>query len=152
MVSRILIVCTGNVCRSPMAAGLLAQTCPQFTMESAGLNALVGYGADPLAVEVMAERNIDIKQHRAQQVTRAEAVGAHLILVMELAQKRELERLYPEVRGRVFRFADHLGVDVPDPTGKPKSFFLETRSLIEHCVTSWAFSIARTKRAGNTPC
>jgi protein-tyrosine phosphatase len=60
MIDTILIVCEGNICRSPMAGGLLAHELPRARITSAGLGALVGRKADPIAIELMAERGIDI--------------------------------------------------------------------------------------------
>ncbi len=68
MIRHILVVCVGNICRSPMAEALLRDALrgqEDITVESAGLGALVGYPADKHAVELMKERSIDITAHRA---------------------------------------------------------------------------------------
>ena len=67
-ITHLLVVCVGNICRSPMAEALLrdALTGPEdIIVESAGLGALVGQAADKHAVELMKERSIDITAHRA---------------------------------------------------------------------------------------
>ncbi|MFS9669038.1 protein tyrosine phosphatase, partial [Klebsiella pneumoniae] len=66
---KILVVCVGNICRSPIGEALLQQQHPNLTVKSAGLSALVGEGADDKAIQVMDEWNIDIRSHRAQQLT-----------------------------------------------------------------------------------
>lgn len=66
---KILVVCVGNICRSPIGEALLQQQHPNLTVKSAGLSALVGEGADEKAIQVMDEWNVDIRSHRAQQLT-----------------------------------------------------------------------------------
>src|SRR4051795_10625813 len=67
---RVLMVCTGNICRSPMAQVLLEQALRKrgfdVRVESAGLGALVGRGADPMAMQLMEKRGLDLKTHRAR--------------------------------------------------------------------------------------
>ena len=69
MFKTILVVCSGNICRSPIGEGLLRDRLRgKVTVSSAGCTALVGHPADPLAVEVAAEHNCDISAHRARQI------------------------------------------------------------------------------------
>lgn len=137
MFSRILIVCTGNICRSPIAEGLLKRDCSTLDISSAGLHAHEGHPADPLAIEVMSEIGVDISHHVARGLTRRDAVHADLILVMEMEQKREIESVFPEVRGKVFRFAEQSGVDVLDPYRKSKPFFEAALELLAENAAAW---------------
>ncbi len=91
----ILVVCEGNICRSPMAQGLLAAALPQVQVHSAGLGALIGSPADETAVRLMQARGIDISAHRATQITRQMCVQADMVLVMDADQRKRLEALYP---------------------------------------------------------
>lgn len=95
MIKTILVVCIGNICRSPMAQALLRQSLPGVSVISAGIGALSGYPADPSAVEVMAHHGIDISEHRAQQLTGSLVSRADLILVMDGAQKQEIQSRHP---------------------------------------------------------
>ncbi|MFL5359908.1 MAG: low molecular weight phosphotyrosine protein phosphatase, partial [Myxococcales bacterium] len=74
MFDRVLMVCTGNICRSPMAQVLLADALKKrgidVAVESAGLGALVGHPADPIAVKLMQARGLDLSGHRGRQLTR----------------------------------------------------------------------------------
>lgn len=107
------------------------------TVASAGLGALVGHGADPLALEVMAEHGIDIGAHRAQQLTSQLVKEHELILVMELWQQREIERLYPFARGRVHLLGKWGGVEIADPYRQPKTVFVEAFEKIERACDEW---------------
>ncbi len=99
MFERILVVCTGNICRSPMAAALLGHNLashnPAVEVQSAGLAALVGYPADSLAQELLWERGIDLSDHRARQLTAAMIMDADLVLAMETAQVKMVSTWTP---------------------------------------------------------
>ena len=91
----ILFICIGNICRSPMAEGLLKQARPDLAVLSAGINAAVGEPADPLSVALMQEHGIDISEHRARSVAGWMTNEADVILTMDVAQKRFIEIKYP---------------------------------------------------------
>jgi protein-tyrosine phosphatase len=137
----VLLVCVGNVCRSPMAAALLtrdlASRLPRITVASAGLAALVGQPADPIAVTLLAERGLDISAHRAQQLTPELAHIFDLILVMEERHQRGVEQIFPAARGRVHRLGRFGQFDVPDPYGQPRLVFEESLALIERGLADY---------------
>ena len=137
----ILVVCEGNICRSPMAAALLAAALPGTSVTSAGLNALIGKPADEAAIALMRERGIDLRPHRAMQISRPMCLQTDVILVMERKQRDRLLQLYPEVRGRVFRIAEEAGADVPDPYRRPMDAFRSALALIEQGTGSWVTRI-----------
>src|SRR3954470_16771692 len=68
-IGKVLFVCVGNVCRSPMAAAVLEHRARNLVVKSAGLAALVGEPAVPHALELMREKGIDLSRHRARQLT-----------------------------------------------------------------------------------
>jgi len=135
MIRKALLVCLGNICRSPMAEGLLKVALPNIQISSAGLTAMVGYGADPIAVEIMAERGIDISSHRARMLTESIIRDADLILVMDTMQKQHILTQYPYVLGKVFRLGE---VDIPDPFQNGQEKFNEVFSTIEFAVGEWS--------------
>lgn len=133
MINTILVLCIGNICRSPMAEALLKRSLPEKTIQSAGLSALVGHPADPIAIQLMQEEGLDITDHRAQQVNGYLISGADLILTMDTEQKHDVERRYPVSRGKVFRlgeFARFAQFDVADPYREGIDSFRRAHRLI----------------------
>lgn len=137
MIKQILVVCIGNICRSPMAEGLLKQALPDLRVTSAGLGALVGHPADPLAQALMSGAGIDISAHRARQITDAIARDADLILVMDEQQKAQMAKQYPYARGRVFRLAEAAKKDIPDPYRQSPELFDAVFELAQNGVNDW---------------
>lgn len=137
MIKQILVVCIGNICRSPMAEGFFRQALPGRQVRSAGLAAMVGHGADPLAVRLMAEAGIDISAHRGRLLTDAVAREADLILVMDDKQKKQIAEQYPYARGRVFRLAEAAKKDIPDPYQQKPEVFRTAFALAQNGVNDW---------------
>jgi protein-tyrosine phosphatase len=135
---KVLLVCVGNVCRSPMAAALLQERLSglqdRSLVESAGIGALVGQQADVFAVELMRNRGLDLSQHRGRQLTRELAARFDLILVMDERQQRAVENIFPPARGRVHRLGRFGNFDIPDPYGKPRAAFEHSLALIERGI------------------
>jgi protein-tyrosine phosphatase len=136
--SRILTVCVGNICRSPMAEAVLLERLRKrgvcATVESAGIAALVGRPADPVAQELMRERGLDISAHRARQLTPDIIRAFELILVMEAGQDRAVESILPSARGRVHRIGRWGDFDVPDPFRQSRERFERALELIERGI------------------
>ncbi|BCF90403.1 MULTISPECIES: low molecular weight protein-tyrosine-phosphatase [Paraburkholderia] len=138
MIQTILVVCVGNVCRSPMAQYLFSREVNGVTVLSAGLSAVVGSTPDPLAIRVAAEAGLDITAHRAQQLNVRLVRGADLILTMEAVHRHEIMRQYPGASGKVFRIGEIGHFDVPDPYRKPVEQFYSSLELIRKGVDAWA--------------
>ncbi|RDJ99577.1 low molecular weight phosphotyrosine protein phosphatase [Paraburkholderia lacunae] len=136
------MVCEGNICRSPVAAALLAKALPQVAARSAGTRALVGYGADPLAVELMDARGVDLRPHVSTALSAAQVHGAQLILTMTRAQRALIERAYPFARGKVYRIREHDQLDVVDPYQRGRFIFELALTQIEQGVQRWLGAIA----------
>lgn len=144
MVESVLVVCVGNICRSPVGERLLQGLVPKLKVGSAGLGALVGKPADALAAEVAAAQGLSLEGHLARQFTPALAAAHGLVLVMEPGHRAEVIRLSPHLSGRVMLFGQWTGAKgIADPYRHPRAMheavFLEIRSAAE----AWASRLAR---------
>ena|SRR3990167_745544 len=141
MIQNVLIICIGNICRSPIAEALLASRLkdshPDVKVSSAGLGALVGRPADPISVELMQARSIDISLHRGRQATHELIFSSELILTMTTDQQQQIEKMYPNTKGRVHRIGKWDEFDIPDPFKRPRVIFEQTLVLIEQGIETW---------------
>jgi protein-tyrosine phosphatase len=97
----VLVVCTGNLCRSPMIATLLGAAAPSLTVRSAGTAAPLLRPWHPLAVQALAEVGHDVSG-RAHRLRRADVAAAQLVLTAEGAHRAIAVRLDPSAEDRVF--------------------------------------------------
>ncbi|HBK68884.1 MAG TPA: ribose 5-phosphate isomerase B [Firmicutes bacterium] len=148
MVKKILLVCTGNTCRSPMAAALLQkilegkrEITSEIQISSAGIYAFPGAPASTEAIEVMRHYGVDLSTHLSRGLQSEELLASDLILTMTTAQKAQLLKAFPEVKDKVFILREYIeeqlkgkgvsrehpiafsegkdtGVDIPDPFGQ----------------------------------
>lgn len=125
-----------------MAEALLKRELPHHQIGSAGLDAVIGSPADPLAVEVCAAHGLDISSHRGRQLGSWMLSQAELILVMDRHQKLRLEKPHLLSRGKVFLLGKDQAV-IGDPYGLQRSDFETAFQSIQAGVTVWADRIQR---------
>lgn len=142
---RILVVCVGNICRSPTAEHLLREALGDCgaTVSSAGLGALVGQPIEPTALAVLERHGHAPAPHQARQLDDALLADADLVLVMEKGHLQEIGRRAPQARGKTFLLGKWRGdAEIPDPYRKGEAAFERAFDLIDDCVKTWAARIA----------
>lgn len=140
MPSRILMVCIGNICRSPTAEVVLRARLADdsIAVESAGLAALSGRAIDPLAESVLQAHGLSGQAHIARQVTRALIDSADLVLVMEKRHLEIVEGRSLRAVGKAFLLGKWDGdIDIPDPYRRGPDAFLRTYQMIDRAVGNW---------------
>ncbi|UVO09718.1 protein tyrosine phosphatase [Pectobacterium polonicum] len=144
MFDSILVVCVGNICRSPTGERLLKQALPTKRIASAGLGALVGKPADAMATEVANHHNLSLEGHEAQQLTSTLCRQYDLILVMEKGHIDGVGRIAPEVRGKTMLFGHWLSQqEIADPYRKSREAFEFVYSQLEQSAQKWVQALNR---------
>jgi protein-tyrosine-phosphatase len=139
---QILFVCTGNICRSPMAEYIMRARLgnqSEWKVASAGVAAAEGEPASEEAVVVCRELGLDLRRHGSQPVTRALMEKSRWVVVMTETHREVLARQYPEFHARIrllksFGFSKAFG-DIPDPIGGPHEVYRTVRDMIESAIS-----------------
>lgn len=149
----ILFVCTGNICRSPMAAGLLARHVgsePGLNIQSAGIQGVDGKGAHPLALEEMRKRGVDLSDHRARTVSPDLLTKSDLILTMEQVHKFWIETRMPTVRGRVYLLGHGRNAEIHDPVNGAGPDFERVADQLDAFLMDWQHALYRSNESEQT--
>ncbi|QAX86009.1 phosphotyrosine protein phosphatase [Pseudomonas sp. DTU12.3] len=141
MFRKILVVCVGNICRSPTAELLLrnALASSAITVSSAGLSARVGEGVEPSAREVLENHGHSAEAFKARQLTSDIVNESDLILVMEKQHVNQVLKIASHARGKVFLLGKWQSErEIQDPYRQGQAAFIHAHALIEDAVSSWA--------------
>lgn len=151
VINSILVICLGNICRSPMAEGLLQKRYPDKNIASAGLQDITaGWPADPSSVTVMKKHGIDISRHRARPLTPELLEKADLVLTMESRQSDSIRQRFPDYRGKIMRIGEFGDYDVPDPYAGNIDAFHESFELISKGLDGIDRHVIRPETGGKT--
>jgi len=141
-VKRLVFVCTGNTCRSPMAkaifTGLLVdRDIKDIEVSSTGLAAINGVPASPEAIEVMAGEGFDLSRHQSRQLSLELILPADYILTMTVAQRDYLQEKYPDKAMTIFTindFAGKVSQDIIDPLGRGIAAYKECAAQLKRLL------------------
>jgi ribose 5-phosphate isomerase B len=152
---KILFVCTGNTCRSPLAEAVLKRVLAEqgiggITVASAGLAAEPGSPASEGSKMVLLESE-DLSAHRARQVDQTLLASADLILTMTSQHKQTLRTRFPDLSARIHTLEEYVwgrGTDIADPYGGGKEEYRAAREQIEAAVEELAAKLAAEQGKG----
>jgi len=140
MFDSVLVVCAGNICRSPTAEYVLKSKLQgkNVAVSSAGLTALEGKPADAQAQQIASAHNIDMSEHQGRQITSNLVANNSVILVMELRHVNDLCARYPQARGKTFLLGKWIGdKEIPDPYRQSQEAFEHVYALIDSACSAW---------------
>jgi protein-tyrosine phosphatase len=139
MIKTVLVVCVGNICRSPLGERLLQTHAPHLAVTSAGIGALVGNAADASASAVATGRGVTLDGHVARQFVAELGRSADLILVMEAGHKAQIARDTPQLSGKTMLFDHWTGArGIADPYQKSHEFHELVFDQIEAAAKAWS--------------
>ena len=140
MINRVLVVCVGNICRSPTAEFLLRHRLDRkdVVVESAGLAALSGKPIDPMAEQLLVEHGVSAATHVARQITPEMINAADIVLAMDKRHLSAIHAQAPHARGKTFQLGKWQNdAAIPDPYGQSRVVFENAFTMIDTAVDSW---------------
>lgn len=164
---KILLICTGNTCRSPMAESFLRSLLDnepslsgRFTVASAGISAYEGEAASREAASVMlSDWGLDISGHRSTALSDEHIEDSWLILTMTRSQRDYIISSYHDAMGKIFTLKEYAGeknflpllvqydysMDIPDPYGRSLRYYNQCASEIRQAVAGLAEKLKKSR-------
>ena len=140
----VLFVCTGNSCRSVIAQNLFEKMLEEEGLAEkikvASAGTAVRFRLKPIrgTIKVLSLEEIDVRQYRSRKISSDLLNQADLIIVMEKRHRANLIEKRSAISGKVFLINEFLPeesfLDLPDPIGKPLSYYLRTKEKIKNCL------------------
>lgn len=132
------MVCTANLCRSPMAEVLLRRALPEASVRSMGTRAVAAQAAHPHArASVQRLLETDLSSHRSSPLLPTALRQADFVLVMENEHRDDVLRGAPMLAGRVRLLGHWRGLEIEDPIGRGEAAFDACLLAMQQCVTDW---------------
>lgn len=137
---KILVVCHGNVCRSPYMQAVLERALPEIAVASAGF-----LGSDravpEISVTLSAKRGLDLSRYRSRPLTQTTVGNADLVIVMDSDQARELARMFVINRARIVVAGDldprfDASRSIIDPWNQSSDVFESSFDRLDRCATT----------------
>jgi protein-tyrosine-phosphatase len=143
---RILFVCTGNTCRSPLAEALLKEKRPDFEVKSAGVDALAGMSASEGTIQVLRGKGIEL-DHRSSLANEELVSWADIVLTLTERHKRQLIKQLPNFIDKIFTLKEYgfeadvespgqlmPSLDISDPFGGSLDVYKKTATEIDKAI------------------
>jgi len=139
---KLLFVCSGNTCRSPLAEGIAKKLLTEYSLDvieisSAGSSALDGLPASALAIEVAGRHSIDLTEHRATLLNRTLVKDADLIITMGSNHRETVGIIEPSSLDYTFLltdFCDDQVGNILDPIGLGAEDYESTYQVLDNCI------------------
>ncbi len=140
--SPILMICSGNICRSPFAEIYLRHRLQQAgtfaEVFSRGILDMHQRPAPDHGIAVAAEMGLDLAAHHSTKLEPADLDRAALVMIMEQQHRQYLAQMRPAVIGKIFFLSQPTGgAEVPDPMGKDVEAFRASYQMIATNVDGW---------------
>jgi len=135
----ILIVCHGNICRSPYLQAVLQRRLPDVSVTSAGF---VGRGrpVPPFSLALSAQRGIDLSRFRSQSITKETVKAADVVIVMDVAQARYVAKAFGVAAARIAIAGDldpaYAGRTIRDPWNQSIEVFEASFNRLDRCAAA----------------
>jgi protein-tyrosine phosphatase len=147
----VIVICQGNICRSPFGERHLAAQCPHLDVRSAGLKARDGDPVQPAALRIGSEFGVDLEDHAAHLLRDVDVEWADLILGMQGWHQASVHRQWPNASAKVRLLGDFLTNaphTVEDPWGAPDDFFRAVFEQISLANARLSRLLASSERPG----
>lgn len=146
----LMVVCTGNICRSPMGEAILRHLIQErgiaAQVDSSGLEAPIGRSAHEYALQVNKARGIPIDaDKRSQQCVSAALRHSTLILVMENHHRHQILQRFPAVGGKTFLMGHWQGIEIADPVRSPLAAFEQVFDELHAGCNAWLDHLLEAK-------